>query len=87
MGTISPYSCAIEDLHTCKSNQDRLAALVEALATVLGCGSAEKFQEDLNQRVEALLVRKTEELLQQCQEEYKLLDELAHLRQNPENLK
>ena len=87
MGTISPYSCAIEDLHTCKSNQDRLAALVEALATVLGCGSAEKFHEELNQRVVTILACKTEELLRQCEEEYKLLDELAHLRQNPENLK
>lgn len=79
------YAIKLEDLRVCKSEQDRLATIVEALATAQGV--YKNFEVDFHRRLVALLDRKIEELMRKCEEEYKLLDELAKLRQDPENLK
>jgi hypothetical protein len=81
----SSYAIKIENLRTCKSEQDRLATIVEALATAQGV--SKNFEVDFDRRLVALLDRKIEELMRECEEEYKLLDELEKLRQDPENLK
>jgi hypothetical protein len=79
------YAIKLEDLRVCKSEQDRLAVLVEALATAQGV--SKNFEVDFDRRLVALLDRKLAELMRACEDEYKLLDELSKLRQDPENLK
>lgn len=82
------YAIKLDDLRVCKGEQDRLSALVEALATAQGVSkNFEMVEMDFARRLVALLARKIEELMRKCEEEYKLLDELSKLRQDPENLK
>jgi hypothetical protein len=77
---LSSYALKIEDLNTNKSEQDRLAPLIEALATALGGVSS-------GTEIKNLFESKVVELLALCKKEYVLLAELEELRKDPENLR
>lgn len=78
-GEIGQYALLIEDLRTNKSEQDRLAVLVGALASV--------FQLTHIPTCRTLLERKAAQLRLLCDEEDKILLQLAELRKDPKNLK
>lgn len=83
--SLSRYSVAIEEVRTCKSEQDRLAILVESLAAVLDADDLPRLE--LRTRAEEIFESRLRKLVKLCQEEDALLAELEELRKDPENLK